>query len=234
MKKLMTIFGTILMVSLVLNSCKSEEEKKKEKYEEEIKDACDILEYSIDIFNEIEDNKKDDDKVEDLFKELEEAWEYAFKEFDDEMEEVFDDECKRQEKFERLFEDIEEDFEDEAEDFKDFVLDEVNSLIGEEEEYYYEDAAEGEAYDDYYETSVEEATEAAADEWTFAMKAEFMEDCAGNNEYMREYCSCVLDNLEYHYYPSDLEYMDETDIMNFITDNTTCLDLLYGDDTTYE
>ena len=79
----------------------------------------DLVEFSIDILDEIDDNKKDKDKVKDLFKQLEDAWEYGFEELEEDLLEV--EECSRFEKFSDKGEDIEDDFDDEIEDFIKFI-----------------------------------------------------------------------------------------------------------------
>ena len=174
MKKL-TILGVVFLSMTILFSCgedaksdkESEKDKKKDKYKKEIKDPCDILDYSVKIFedlndladnyddiDDLEDDKKDKKKVDDYFDDLEEAWKYAFKEFDNEeiLTEVFGS-CDNEEIEEESYE-VEDFFEERFEDFERFIEKYVKKINNDMEEESYD--YEGETEEGYYEA---EATE---------------------------------------------------------------------------
>ncbi len=184
MKKL-TILGVVFLSMTILFSCgedaksdkESEKDKKKDKYKKEIKDPCDILDYSVKIFedlndladnyddiDELEDDKKDKKKVDDYFDDLEEAWKYAFKEFENEknfLTEVFGS-CDNEEIEEESYE-VEYFFEERFEDFTDFINMKMNDL--ETEDYEGEDAsAEVPAEEEYYYEEEYETEEVPSEE----------------------------------------------------------------------
>jgi len=182
MKKLIKFLGLLFLSMTILFSCgedaksdkESEKENKKDKYKKEIKDPCDILDYTIEIFedlerlsdkyddiDDLEDDKKDKKKVNAYFDDLEDAWKYAFKKFDaEEMMGVFIN-CIDEDHIES-FDEVEYFFEERFEDFTDFIDMKMNDLQTEyyegedaaadyghaeeasEEEYYYEEEYETE------------------------------------------------------------------------------------------
>jgi hypothetical protein len=238
MKKITTILGLLFLSMTILSSCedkKSEKENKKDKYKKEIKDPCDLLDYSIEIFedlealsdeyddiDELEDDKKDKKKVNAYFDDLEDAWKYAFKKFDEDMEEVFDRDCENNDEMDDAWEEIDDFYEERLKEFQDFIRKEIDNM---EEEYYYEEE---------YET--EEAVEAEAYDGNFSYKElqfmeEFMEECTSDNYYaMYDYCECALEELMYEYTIDEMEYLEDTEAVEFIVENTDCLELIdYGD-----
>jgi len=156
MKKL-TILGVVFLSMTILFSCgedaksdkESEKDKKKDKYKKEIKGPCDIVDYSIEIFEELEglsdkyddiddleDDKKDKKKVNAYFDDLEDAWKYSFKKFD--AEEMMDEVIMGL-FMEESVDEVEYFYEERFEDFIDFITVEMNDL---QTEYYEgEDAA---------------------------------------------------------------------------------------------
>ena len=252
MKKITTILGLLFLSMTILSSCedkKSEKENKKDKYKKEIKDPCDILDYSIEIFedleslsdkyddiDELEDDIKDKEKVDDYFDELEDAWKYAFNKFEaEEMMEIFRSECRNDEDMEESMDEIEDFYEERSEDFLDFISEEIVNM----EEEYYEEEYETEKVTEeeyYYEDATEEAVEAEAYDGNFSYKElqfmeEFMEECTSDNYYvMYDYCECALEELMYEYTIDQMEYLEDTEAVEFIVENTDCLELIDYDE----
>jgi hypothetical protein len=225
MKELMKILGALFLSMTILFSCgedaKSDKEKKKDKFKKEIKDPCDILDYSVKIFedlndladnyddiDDLEDDKKDKKKVDDYFDDLENAWKYAFKEFDnEEMEEVFGG-CDNEDEMEESFDEVEYFFEERCQEFLDFISEKMINM--QEESYDYE----GETEEDYYEA--EAAEEYYSDEevaydggWPEDEQRAFMENCVIEGVTTVDYCSCMLEKVLKRYpEPEDALNMD--------------------------
>ena len=264
MKKITTILGLLFLSMTILSSCedkKSENENKKDKYKKEIKDPCDILDYSIEIFEELEglsdkyddiddleDDKKDKKKVNAYFDDLEDAWKYAFKKFEaEEMMEIFESECRNDEDMEESMDEIEDFYEERFEDFLDFISKEIVNMekdknATEDETYdYAEEAAVAEedyAVDDYESYDyAEETVEAEAGNFSYKelqFMEEFMEECTSDNYYaMYDYCECALEELMYEYTIDEMDYLDTDEAIDFIKYNTDCLELI-GYDEDYE
>ena len=140
--KNLTILGALFLSMTILFSCgdkKSDKDKKKDKFKKEIKDPCDILDYSVEIFenlerlsdeyddiDELEDDKKDKKKVDDYFDELADAWKYAFRKFDEDMEEVFNEDCKDSRDAEAVYQRIEDFYEYRFDGFHKFIRNEID------------------------------------------------------------------------------------------------------------
>ena len=138
MKKLLLILLCVPLMFSCGEDSKSDKEsnkdKKKDKYKKEIKDPCDILDYTIEIFenlerlsdkyddiDDLEDDKKDKKRVNAYFDDLEDAWKYSFKKFDvDEMMGLFRN-CNNTWQMEELLYEVEYFFQERSIDFIDFI-----------------------------------------------------------------------------------------------------------------
>ena len=259
MKKITTILGLLFLSMTILSSCEGEKSKNKKdnKYEKEIKDPCDILDYSIEIFedlealseeyddiDDLEDDKKGKKKVNAYFEDLENAWKYAFKEFEaEEMMEAFESECRNDNSFKKSMDEIEDFYEERSEDLLDFIGEEFDNMEKEydkaEETEEAATAVEADAVDDYKSYDyAEETVEAEADAGNFSYKElqfmdDFMLECTSNNDYteneMYDYCDCALEELMYEYTIDQMDYLDNDEAIDFIKYNTDCLELMEHD-----
>jgi hypothetical protein len=252
MKKITTILGLLFLSMTILSSCednKSEKENKKDKYKKEIKDPCDILDYSIEIFedlldlsdkyddiDDLEDDKKDKKKVNAYFDDLEDAWKYAFKEFEaEEMMEVFESECRNDEDMEESMAEIKDFYEERYEVFLDFAKEEVDNM--EKDTRRVEETVDAVVTEEAprYETEeVEARSYDYAEEEELQFMEDFMEECTSDDYYaMYDYCECALEELMYEYTIDEMDYLDTDEAIDFIKYNTDCLELI-GYDEDYE
>jgi len=147
MKKITTL-GIILFSITILSSCgnndsDSDKDKKKDKFKKEIKEPCDILEYTIDIsekledladdyddIDDLEDNKKDRKKADEYFDELADAWKYAFKKFDaNEMNGIisYNSDCRNRHEMDDALDEIEDFYEERWKEFQGFIGEEIDN-----------------------------------------------------------------------------------------------------------
>jgi hypothetical protein len=246
MKKITTILGLLFLSMTILSSCEGEKSKNKKdnKYEKEIKDPCDILDYSIEIFeylealseeyddiDDLEDDKKDKKKVNAYFEDLENAWKYAFKEFEaEEMMEIWESECRNDDNMLEAMDEIEDFYEEKSEDFIDFIREEFDNMEKEydkaEETEEAATAEEAVAVDDYKSYDY-------AEEKELKFMDDFMRECTSNNDYteneMYDYCDCALEELMYEYTIDQMDYLDNDEAIDFIKYNTDCLELMEQD-----
>lgn len=250
----------------ILFSCgedaKSDKDKKKDKYKKEIKDPCDILDYTIEIFenlerlsdeyddiDDLEDDKKDKKKVNAYFDDLEDAWKYSFKKFDeDEMIGLFGN-CNNSEDMAESLYEVEYFFEERAGDFTDFIdmkmydlrteyheredaaadyghAEEAPAEEAKEEATVEEEVIEGDGYYDGYNNGEEEYD----DEWSYEEKELFMRECTSGDSDMYDYCECVIEELMYVYTTNEIENIDEDEVIEFIQFATDCLELINYDE----
>ena len=235
MKKITTILGLLFLSMTILNSCgdKDKDDKKSKKDREisvknldkDIDNEEDAVEAMITITKaQIElvekaigppllmmDDEDLEDRAEDIDKAEEDVWD---KIIDEEWDE----------------DDLEDaDNWDEYEDLKDELED-----LGDE----YYDLLEEAEYDDREESYdyTEETGEAEAEGSNFSYKElqfmeEFMEECTSDNYYaMYDYCECALEELMYEYTIDQMEYLEDTEAVEFIVENTDCLELIDYDE----
>ena len=221
--KNLTILGALFLSMTILFSCNNnKDDDKKDKFKKEIEDPCDIIDYTIEIFEELkdladdyddiddlEDDTKDKKKVNAYFDDLEDAWKYAFNKVEaEEMMEIFRSECRNSEDMEESMDEIKDFYEERMEDFLDFIIVERNDL---ETEYYEEDD-----YDD---------------EWFYEFAESFMRECTSENSSdMYDYCECALEEIMDEYTPNELENLDPDEALEFIVENTDCLELIDYDE----
>jgi hypothetical protein len=244
------ILGMLFLSVTILFSCgddvKSDKDKKKDKLKKEIKDPCDILDYSIKIFedlddladnyddiDDLEDDRKDKKKVDNYFDDLEDAWKYAFKEFDnEEMQVVFGD-CDNDDEFTESLEEVEYFFEQRCEELFDFISEKRGSMqeesydseietVEERAEASSEEVIEGDGYYDGYNNG--------EDDYSPYDVEEFMRLCTSGESDMYDYCECVIDELMYVYTTYELENMEEDEVIEFIQFDTDCLELINYDE----
>jgi len=268
MKKITTILGLLFLSMTILSSCEGEKSKNKKdnKYEKEIKDPCDILDYSIEIFedlealseeyddiDDLEDDKKDKKKVNAYFEDLENAWKYAFKEFEaEEMMLIYEFECRNDDDMKEAMDEIEDFYEEKSEDLLDFIREEFDNM---EKEYDKAEvtekaatAVEAVAVDDYKSYDYTDAKKAKdkpkaekekvesydyAEDKELKFMDDFMRECTSNNDYteneMYDYCDCALEELMYEYTIDQMDYLDNDEAIDFIKYNTDCLELMEHD-----
>ena len=217
MKKLTKFLGLLFLSMTILFSCgedaksdkESDKDKKKDKYKKEIKDPCDILDYTIEIFedlerlsdeyddiDDLEDDKKDKKKVNAYFDDLEDAWKYAFKKFNEnEMLEILERECRNQVEMEESVDEIKDFYEERFEDLTAFLekrkaefYQDLFQNYEEEEGYYYgEDAAAEEATEEEYYYGEDAAVEEATEEEYYYGEDEDAESYDGDTDDTEEY-----------------------------------------------
>tara|TARA_Y100000385_G_scaffold168838_1_gene174865 strand:+ start:392 stop:1078 length:687 start_codon:yes stop_codon:yes gene_type:complete len=226
MKKITTILGLLFLSMTILSSCgdKDKDDKKSKRDREisvknldkDIDNEEDAVEAMITIKKaQIELVEKaigppllmmDDEDLEDRAEEIEDA-------SDDIMEKIYDEEWDEDDLEDARnwdeYEDLNEEFEDIMEDYFEKNSEKRNNDM--EEEYYEEDD-----YDD---------------EWSYEFEESFMEECT-SEDYLAvyDYCECALEEIMYEYTPNELENLDPDEVLEFIVENTDCLELIDYDE----
>ena len=69
------------------------------------------------------------------------------------------------------------------------------------------------------------------DEWSYEFEESFMEECT-SEDYLAvyDYCECALEEIMYEYTPNELENLDPDEVLEFIVENTDCLELIDYDE----
>ena len=226
MKKITTILGLLFLCMTILSSCgdKDKDDKKSKRDREisvknldkDIDNEEDAVEAMITIKKaQIELVEKaigppllmmDDEDLEDRAEEIEDA-------SDDIMEKIYDEEWDEDDLEDARnwdeYEDLNEEFEDIMEDYFEKNSEKRNNDM--EEEYYEEDD-----YDD---------------EWSYEFEESFMEECT-SEDYLAvyDYCECALEEIMYEYTPNELENLDPDEVLEFIVENTDCIELIDYDE----